>query len=87
MAETRKYRPNFSDLAAELILSLPKRRQRVAMDRAYELAKDPFLESDYALKDAEGRSIEHLLVDGFVFSYWVDHAAKLVMIIELEDAE
>lgn len=81
------YRPSFSALAAEFILSLPKRRQRIVMDRAYELARYPFLESDYRLEDTDGRMIEHLLVDAVVFSYWVDHAAKLVMITEIEDAE
>jgi len=84
MAEIASYRPSFSDLATESILSLPKRR---VMDRAYELARYPFLESDYRLVDANGRTIDHLLVDGVVFSYWVDHPAKLVMITEIEDAE
>ncbi len=57
------------------------------MQRAYELARYPFLESDYRLVDADGRTIEHLLVDGVVFSYWVDHATRLVMIVEIEGAE
>lgn len=87
MAESSKYRPSFSDLAAEFILSLPKRRQRAVMNRAYELARYPFLESDYQLVDADGRTVDHLLVDGVVFSYWVDHTLKLVMISEIEDAQ
>ncbi len=66
---------------------MPKRRQRRVMDRAYELARDPFLESDYRIADASGRIIEHLLLDGVVFSFWIDHPAKLVMITEIEDAE
>ena len=82
-----EFRPSFSDLEAEFILSLPKRRQRVVMDRAYELARHPFLESDYRLVDVEGRPIEHLLLDGLVFSYWVDQSSKLVMITEIEDAQ
>ena len=57
------------------------------MDRAYELARFPFFESDYRLADADGRMVDHLLVDGVVYSYWVDHAAKLVMIAEIESAE
>ena len=87
MAESSKYRPSFSDLAAEFILSLPKRRQRAVMNRAYELARYPFLESDYQLVDADGRTVDHLLVDGVVFSYWVDHTLKRVMISEIEDAQ
>lgn len=85
MADTGKYRPSFSDVAAEFVLSLPKRRQRVVMERAYELARYPFLESDYRLVDQDGRTIEHVLVDGLVFSYWVDHGLRLVMITEIED--
>jgi len=57
------------------------------MDRAYELARHPFLESDYRLIDVDGRPIDHLLIDGLVFSYWVDHSSKLVMITEIEDAQ
>ncbi len=87
MAEVGKYRPSFSDLAAEFILAQSKRRQRKIMQRAYELARYPFLESDYRLVDSDGRTIDHLLVDGVVFSYWVDHALKLVMITEIESAE
>lgn len=81
------YRPQFTDLATEFILSLPKQRQRIVMARAYQLARYPLLESDYHLPDADGREIEHLLVDGFMFTYWVDHAVKLVIIAEIEIAD
>jgi hypothetical protein len=57
------------------------------IDRAHELSRDPFLESDYRLNDADGRPIDHLLIDNLVFSYWVDHGEKLVMILEIEDPE
>jgi len=56
------------------------------MDRAYKLSRHPFLDSDYRLTDASGQIIEHLLVDDVVFSYWVDHASRVVMITEIEDA-
>ena len=87
MADSRQYRPSFSDLATESILSLPRRRQRIVMDRAYELARYPFLESDYQLTDQDGRTIDHLLIDGMVFTYWVDHTLRLVMITEIEDVQ
>ena len=67
MPEFSRYRPSFSDLATEFIVSLPKRRQRRIMDRAYELARDPFLDSDYRILDSDGRTIDHLLLDGVVF--------------------
>ena len=46
---------------------------------------DPGVISDYRIKDDVGREVDHLLVDGFVITYWIDHAAKLVMIVEMED--
>lgn len=56
------------------------------MDRAYELARYHYLKSDYRLVDTDGRTIEHFLLDGVVFSYWIDYSLKLVMITEIEEA-
>jgi hypothetical protein len=57
------------------------------MDRAGELARDPFVSPDFIWTDEDQREISHLLIDGFLFSYRVDHAVKTVMIVEIEDAE
>ncbi|HUG12224.1 MAG TPA: hypothetical protein VMM36_14500 [Opitutaceae bacterium] len=81
------YRPLFSDTAVEFVTTLPRRRQRRLVTRAQELARDPFLTPDFIWRDEDGRDISHLLVDGFLFSYWVDHAVKVVMIVDIEDGE
>ena len=81
----REYRPFYSDAVAEFILSLPKRRQRKFVDICNQLAKNPFVESDYRLKDSDGQDIEHILVNGFLIAYWVDHPVCLVMIVDVED--
>jgi hypothetical protein len=39
------------------------------------------------VKDASGREIEHLMLDGFVIAFWVDVPVKLVMIVEVDDVE
>ncbi|MBL9187031.1 MAG: hypothetical protein JNK23_06105 [Opitutaceae bacterium] len=87
MAEITRYRPSFSDLAAEFILRLTKRRQKQVMDRAHVLARDPWLESNCRIADASGRMLEHisdrwggLFLLGRLSSRWV-------MIAEIEDAE
>ena len=80
-----RYRPVFSDVAVEFIATLPRRRQRRAIARAQELANDPFLVPDIRLPDDEGREIGHVLVDEFLFSFWADHATKVVMIVEIAD--
>jgi hypothetical protein len=70
-----RYRPVFSDSAVIFFASLSRRRQRKLLDRALELAGDPFLVLDFRGVDDEGREIYHVLVDDFIFSYWPDHAA------------
>jgi hypothetical protein len=80
-----RYRPIFSDSAVEFIATLSRRRQRRLLDRAQELANDPFLIPDLKLIDEEGREISHILIDDFLFSFWPDHAMKVVMIVEIED--
>ena len=81
------YRPIFSDHAVEYFGTLPRRRRHKLIDRARELAADPTLVPDYWTIDADGRNISHLLVGGFIFTYWVDDSAKLVMIVEVDDGE
>ena len=55
------------------------------MNRARELAADPFVAPDLRRTDEDGREIGDILIDDFLFSYWVDHPAKVVMIVDLED--
>lgn len=83
----REYRPFYSDLVAEFIINLSRRKQRKLVDLCNQLASNPFIKSDYSMRDADGRDIEHLLIDGFVIAYWVDHPVCLVMITEVDDVE
>jgi hypothetical protein len=57
------------------------------LDWAGELAADPFLVPDFRTVDAFGREISHLMADGFIFDFWVDHAAKQVVITEIDNVE
>lgn len=81
-----RYRPIFSDAAVDFFTTLSRRRQRKLMDRARELASDPFVVPDLQRLDEDDREIGDILIDDFLFSYWVDHPAKVVMIVEIEDA-
>ncbi len=87
MAEPKAYRPGFSDRALAYFVDLPRKRQRVLLDRSHELARDPFVPPDFSSIDADGRTISHTVVDDFSFGYWVDHPAKLVMITEIDNAD
>ncbi|RXK53683.1 hypothetical protein ESB00_18525 [Oleiharenicola lentus] len=87
MDKVSRYRPVFADSAVAFFVSLSRRRQIRLLDRARELAADPFLVPDLTSTDADGRIISHLLTDGFVFDYWVDHAARVLAITDITDAD
>lgn len=87
MANHRGYEVIFAAVAVEFFLGLTKRNQRKVLDRAQELAADPFLVPDFLSNDSTGRTIFHFMADGFVFDFWIDHAAKQVIVTEIEFVE
>lgn len=86
MASRSPYSPCFAAEAAEFLAQLPKPRQRRALRLAQTLAANPFVRSDYAIADESGREQQHLLIEDFVFTYWLDHAARELRITDIEDA-
>ena len=86
MSDSFSYQPVFSEDAADFILGLPKRRQRKVALLARQLAENPHLRSDYFIEDELGRHIEHLLVQDYVFAYWLDDLVREVRITSIEDA-
>lgn len=77
----------FASAAVEFFASLNKRGQRRILDRIHELIASPFLVPDFSSRDATGRQISHFMTDGFIFDYWVDHAARQVIVTRIEDVE
>jgi len=53
------------------------------LDLADQIARQPFQIGDYPTVDAVGRRVENLLLEGFLFSFWIDHAACEVRISEI----
>ena len=47
------------------------------------LAQKPYREGDYAATDSVGRSVQNILLDDWVFSYWADHAHKELRITDV----
>jgi hypothetical protein len=83
MPDASGYASHLSSQAAAFIVGLPRRQQQKLLDFADQLANQPFQVGDYRLKDATGRDVETLLMDEFLFTYWVDHSAKEVRITEI----
>jgi hypothetical protein len=77
------YTSHLSIPAAAMVAGLPRRRQRQVLDLAEQLALHPFGVGDYRTDDAASHTLENLLIDGFIFTYWVDHAVKEVRITEI----
>lgn len=48
------------------------------------LAKSPHQKGDFIDTDDRGRPYDVKLVDDLIVTYWVDHAAKEVRIVDLE---
>ena len=82
MAESG-YTSHLSLPAAAMVAGLPRRKQRRALDLADQLAMHPFEIGDYRSEDAAGHTLENLLINGFIFTYWVDHTVKEVRITEI----
>ena len=55
----------------------------MVLDLADQIARQPFQIGDYQMIDATGRTVENLLLDGYLFSFWVDHASREVRISEV----
>jgi len=79
----RPYQAFFADAVAETILNLPRRKARKLLNLCEQLASNPFVTSDYRVKDAEGREIDHISIGDFIIAYWVDHPVCKVMIVEV----
>ena len=80
------YFPVFSEDATEFLLQFSNRRQRQIISLVRQLAAHPHVRSDYSLADDTGRAVEHLLIEDYIFAYWLDHGAREVRIVDIEDA-
>lgn len=77
------YESHLSHEAVAFVVGLSKRKQRLVLNLADQIARHPFQIGDYQKVDAAGRTIENLLLEGYLFSYWVDHGAREVRISEI----
>jgi hypothetical protein len=77
----------FASIAVEFFAGQTKRRQRKILDRAHELAADPFLVPDIRSTDSTSREISQFMSDEFIFDYWVDHAVKQVIVTDIDYVE
>lgn len=77
------YTSHFSSEAVASILQLPGRKRFKVMDIADRIAAHPIQFGDYPSMDSTGREVQNLMVDEFLFTYWIDESAKHVRITEV----
>ena len=76
-----------NEMAAMALVNAPRREQRrlaVALDA---LKIDPFQIGDLQERDAQGRTNEVAVADDWLITYWSDHAAREIRIVNLELVE
>lgn len=78
-----RYESHLSREAVAFVVGLSKGKQKRVLDLADRIARQPFQIGDYRSVDAAGRPIENLRLDGYLFSYWIDHASCEVRISEI----
>lgn len=68
MGDSSDHRSTLSADAVAFVVSLPKRKQRKALDIADRIARHPFRIGDYETRDAAGHIVVTLLVDEFLLA-------------------
>lgn len=67
------------------MLNLSKQASWRLHDRFASIAARPSAEPDLVLKDDRGRAIFVRVEGDWLLDYWVDHEAKQVIILDLEE--
>ena len=83
MPERPGYRAYLSAEAVSFVVGLPKQKQRKVIDLVERIAASPEFISDYQTSDAQGRPIQNLLLEEFLFTYWIDYGPKEIQITEI----
>ncbi len=83
MAEIPSYGCFLSAEAATFLLSLPRQRQKKVIDLVERIAAPPGLVSDYQTTESKDRPIENLLMEEFLFTYWIDQPSKEVQVTDI----
>lgn len=83
----RSYAPAYSQAALDALVSASKVRRRQARAGIEQLCRGVPSRGDYQVCDASGRDWDVTLIDGIVFTYWVDDAVCEVKVGLIEWVE
>lgn len=77
------YEPVLSAKAWEFFGTLPRRRQNHLVRLIHQLAEHPHRIGEYQTADSTGRPLENLRIEGCLFTYWTDAAARELRILDI----
>jgi len=83
MPDRTYYESHLSLEAVAFVVAQLKKKQRLVLDLADQIARQPFQIGDLQTLDSAGRAIENLLFEGYYFSFWVDHGSREVRISDI----
>ena len=67
------------------MVNLTDQKQIKVLDISDRFSLSPHKISDVSSTDGAGRLIESVLIDEFLFTYWIDHAVREVQITEISE--
>lgn len=79
------FEPVLSSKASSFLVGLSKAKQKQVLRLLFQLAEHPTQLGDYATREEGGREIQHLMVGGWHFSFWADHAVRELRITEIAE--
>jgi hypothetical protein len=73
----------------ELLEVVPKRgaQQLKILGFIQSLSENPFVEGDFTDKDAALRTRQIKIIGDYAITYWADHPAKTVMVVDISLAD
>jgi mRNA-degrading endonuclease RelE of RelBE toxin-antitoxin system len=73
--------------AVQSMRSIPNTARRRISALIDSLSADPALNGDYQISDRTGRSIEIKILQSYAITFWVDHAAREIKVIDISHAD
>lgn len=85
MPKSFPYEPVLSSKAALFLVGLTRYKQRRVLALLFQISEHPTQQGDYAIREEDGREVQHLMVGDWHFSFWADHAMRELRIIEVTE--
>jgi len=85
MPDSSSYDPVLSGVAVQFFAGLTRKRQRKLIGLLLQLAEEPYQLGDFESSDATGRRLENIILDDWRVTYWADHAARELRIMDVAE--